>query len=319
MPEATILERSFSLLWRMASWTLPSIYIFQYLRFSGRLDFLNRFSARIVAGSAFDQTVGQAFLANLGSAHIGGGVLVDMHRKGQLTLSGIVLASVFISFLPSIRLLLTRTAPAALSLLPLPAGIGYVLFLVAVALAKLLSARMLSNHFAIIGNAAAPQTVPAAAAPNCTGKTTAAAACPWRRAWQSTWQVGRRALLISFFSSLLIYWLSDKGAFACIPFSAARFGLPEQTLQVFAAWTAHPYAGMAIASYFATTGIMTSVDVLRVCIVCSMLTRPLWMIREAPGYYVGLYGLRTGILLMLYHLAALYILGAIVLSILAKC
>lgn len=315
MTDPTVLERSLRLVFRMATWTLPTIFVFQYLRFSGRLDFLGRFSSHVVHGTPFDKDIGHAFLVNLGSAHVGGGMLVDMHRKGVLTLPGIVLASVFISFLPSLRLLITRTAPVAFSLLPLTAGAGYVLFVFAVAVLKMLSARSLSKRVAIVDfDASSSELRGEIPEDNATpGKQDNAEggeqSPPMRRAWAATWGVGRRALLISFCSSLVIYWLSDKGVFDRIPIAPETFGLPPETLKVFAAWIAHPYAGMGVAGDYVSSGTLTSWDVLRVGIVCSMLTRPLWMIREAPGYYVGLYGLRVGPILMLYHLVALYSVG----------
>ena len=319
MTDPTILERSLRLVFRMATWTLPTILAFQYLRFSGRLGFLERFSGRVVHGTPFDKDIGHAFLVNLGSAHVGGGMLVDMHRKGQLTLPGIVLASVFISFLPSVRLLLTRTAPAAFSLLPFTAGAGYVLFVFSVAFLKMLSARGLSKHIDIVESAPpsgelherlSDKDVSPENKDRVEGDEQGP---PLRRAWAATWRVGRRALLISFCSSLVIYWLADKGVFDRIPIAPEHFGLPAETLKVFAAWIAHPYAGMGVAGDYVMSGTLTSWDVLRVGIICSMLTRPLWMIREAPGYYVGLYGVRVGFCLMLYHLVALYAVGLAIL------
>lgn len=325
MVDMPILERSLRLVVRMATWTLPTIFVFQYLRYSGRLDFLGRFSSRVVHGTPFDKDIGHAFLVNLGSAHVGGGMLVDMHRRGLLTLPGIVLASVFISFLPSLRLIITRTAPVAFSLLPFAAGAGYVLFVFSVAVLKMLSARSLSKRITIVepevseGEVREDIAVPEPSAKDEKPAEGEMQGPPMRRAWAATWGVGRRALLISFCSSLVIYWLADKGVFDRIPIEPEYFGLPPETLKVFAAWIAHPYAGMGVAGDYVANGMLTTWDVLRVGIACSMLTRPLWMIREAPGYYIGLYGVRVGCLLMLYHLVALYAVGVAILWGLALC
>lgn len=114
-----MINQSVQLVLRMLKITIPAMFIVQYMRAAGWLNCLDRYAFSIVRFTGFDKEIGHAFLASLGSAHAGNGLLIDRFRQKQLTLSGMVLGSVYISLATHVRLVITFTIPAAFSLLPL--------------------------------------------------------------------------------------------------------------------------------------------------------------------------------------------------------
>ena len=317
MIDWSIVERSFSIVLRMLKLTVPSMFVVQFMRESGWLRFLDKYAFAVVRFTGFEKEIGEAFFASMGSAYAGSGILIDLYKRGILSLSGIVLSSVYISLASHVRLVVTYTIPAAFSLLPFRAALGYVGFMFANGILKSISAGLLSHILPVY----APrhrQSEAVEAVGNVAGEKTSdlgpeASMPPWKSALLSTWRLCRRAMFFAFLSSLLIYWLDSKGVFEALPINPAWFGMPSETLHILAGWFAHIYAGMGIIGQLAAEGSMSDLEVFRTCLFCAIASRPIFFIKEAPGYYFGLFGPKIGLCLFAYHMGSLFINGVIVL------
>ena len=314
-----IVERSFSIVLRMLKLTMPSMFVIQFMRESGWLKFLDKYSFAVVRFTGFEKEIGEAFFASIGSAYAGSGILIDLYKRGILSLPGIVLSSVYISLASHVRLVVTYTMPAAFSLLPFKAALGYVGFMFANGILKSISAGMFS-HFIPVYAPQHKQSEAVEAAGKLKGKTASgfsrdSSMPPWKSALLSTWRLCRRAMFFAFLSSFVIYWLDSKGVFEALPINPAWFGMPPETLHILAGWFAHLYAGMGMLGQLATEGHMTDLNVFRTCLFCAIASRPIFFIKEAPGYYFGLFGPKIGLCLFAYHMGSLLINGTIVLLI----
>ncbi len=302
-------EQSIQIVFRMLKLTVPAIFIVQYMRSAGWLKFMDRYAFAIVRFTGFEQTIGHAFFASLGSAHAGSGMLIDLYKKKKLTLAGIVLASVYISLASHVRLIITFTIPAAFSLLPMRVAFAYSGFMLFNGIAKSISAGLLS-HFLTIEKKPLGSVASSSAKDKKNEETEQP---PWKSALDVTWKIARRAVLFAFISSLIINWLDQKGVFQALPLNPEAFGLPAETLKILAAWFAHVYAGMGMVGQMASNGELGQLQVFQICLFCAIASRPVFFLKEAPGYYFGLFGPKIGLCLFAYHMGVLLMNGSLVL------
>ncbi|MBN2234126.1 MAG: hypothetical protein JW706_03185 [Opitutales bacterium] len=312
----SIIERSFAIVVRMLKLTVPSIFLVQFMRDAGWLRFLDKYALAVVRFTSFDKQIGEAFFASLGSAHAGSGILIDLHRKGILTTTGIILASVYNSIGPNVRIIVTYTIPAAFSLLPTKTAFAYVGFMLIHGFFKSLSAGLLSHLLPVYrsgreNDGRNDNTTLTDEVPLTMGSAVSVPA--WKSALLTTWILCRRAIPLAFASSLVIYWLDSRQVFEALPIDPAWFGMPADTLRILAAWFAHFYAGLGMVGQAAAEGRFSDLEAFRLCLFCAIASRPVFFIKEAPGYYFGLYGFRVGFLLFLYHMGSLVLFGSLVL------
>jgi len=307
-----LFSRSFDIVLRMLTVTVPAMFLIQYLRAKGWLKFLDKYAFAIVRFTGFEQVIGEAFFASLGSAHAGSGILMDLYRRKKLTFFGVVISSIYIAIGPHIRILVTLSIPAAFSLLPFKVAAAYIGFMVCNSVLKTISAGLLS-HVVTIHSEPLEDVVPTQVKRK-VKRTDNGELPPWRYAVNSTVRVSGRAMIFAFFSSLVIAWLDSRGIFQAIPLDPGIFGLPHESLQVLAAWFAHLYAGMGMVGHMAMDGNISNLTAFRVCIFCAIASRPVFFLKEAPGYYFGIFGPAIGMCLFAYHMGCLLVNGVIVLT-----
>lgn len=306
-----LFERSFEIVGRMLMVTVPAMFVVQFLRAKGWLAFLDRYAMGIVRFTGFDKVIGEAFFASLGSAHASSGILMDLYRRGKLSFFGVILSSTYISLGPYIRIMVTLSLPAAFSLLPFKVAAGYIGFMLGNSILKSMSAGVLSHFFTIHTEPLEEEASEVSAKKK--QRPIPGAEDPWRYALKSTFRVSSRAVLFAFFSSLAVAWLDSKGVFQAIPLDPGVFGLPDETLQVLAAWFAHLYAGMGLVGHMVMDGEMSALTAFQICVFCAIASRPIFFLKEAPGYYFGIYGPAMGLCLFAYHMGSLLVCGSVVL------
>jgi hypothetical protein len=126
---------------------VPVIFAVALMQEYGLLRYIDVLANKVVSRTAFGPETGRAFIANAGSVYAGGGILVDLYRKGRISRANLILSSLFTGFPGSVRVLFTSVGPVAFSLLTFPIALYYVCLYLFSAAANMVTAALLSHRF----------------------------------------------------------------------------------------------------------------------------------------------------------------------------
>jgi hypothetical protein len=288
---------------------LPVLFIFTYLQEKKYLEFLDKFSTRIVGKTGFSTITGKAFVANVASAYAGGGLLMNLYRENRISRSNLILSAIFASFPAHIRILMTSTGPVVFTLLTFPVAVFYVVFSLIVAVTKMLIAGLLSHHFAnkwsvVKANQLAIHDLPKPLEENRSAITVA---------FKRTLRYALRMIVFITIVTWVVFYCDNLGLFDKLPFSVAIVGLPEAYNTALFSYLGNVYAGMGVIADFLTKGTLATPDAIKLLVFCMLCARPIIALKESPSYYFGLYGFHNGLLLITFHLSVFMVLGVLTL------
>ena len=107
----------------------------------------------------------------------------------------------------------------------------------------------------------------------------------------------------------IVFYLNQYGIFQKLPLNVRLIGLPEKFNIALFSYLGNAYAGMGIISDFFDKGELTTMTAIKLLVFCMLCSRPIVAIKESPTYYLGLYGMKNGVLLLLFNLFVFTILG----------
>ncbi len=288
---------------------LPILFIFTYLQEKQYLDFLDGFSTRIVKKTGFSTITGKAFIANVGSAYAGGGLLMNLYRKKQISRSNLILSAIFAAFPSHIRILTTSTGPVVFSLFTAPVACFYVGFSFVVAVAKLIIAGSLSVFFSSKWEEVEVNQSPVSDSPGPLKQDPCAITVAFKRTLRYAFRIIAFTIIVTW----VVFYFDKTGFFEKIPLSVQMIGLNETYNIALFSYIGNVYAGMGVIASFLAKGQLTTPDAIKLLVFCMLCARPIIAVKEAPSYYFGLYGLHNGLLLIAFHLTVFIVLGVLTL------
>lgn len=289
---------------------LPVLFVVTYFQERGAFKFFDKFARAIVAKTGFSTVTGKAFVANSGSIYAGSGMLVNMYNRGEISRINLILSASFAAFPAHIRILLTSTGPVVFSLFTFPVALFYICFSMGTALSRVILAGLFS-HMAIKKEEVERVNHCLESQPHKSGtvKKRVALKAAFKR-------VASYALKLVFFVTLitgLVFYLNQHGIFQKLPLNVRLIGLPEKFNTVLFSYLGNAYAGMGVISDFFAKGELTTMVAIKLLVFCMLCSRPVVALKESPSYYLGLYGVKNGVLLLLFNLSIFSILAVSVL------
>lgn len=305
-----IFQKSFHIVRLISTRALPVLFVVTYLQERGAFRFLDKFAKVIVAKTGFSTVTGKAFVANTGSIYAGGGMLVNMYNRGEISRANLILSASFAAFPAHIRILLTATGPVVFSLLTFPVALFYVCFSLASAFFRVMFAGFLSHK--VITREEVERVNRCLESQPRKSKTTKKRTALKAALKRTT----RYAIKMVVFVTLItgfVFYLNEHGIFKKLPLNVSLIGLPEKFNVALFSYLGNAYAGMGVISNFFAKGELATGIAIKLLIFCMLCSRPIVAIKESPTYYLGLYGMKNGILLLLFNLSIFSILAVIVL------
>ncbi|MCK5213948.1 MAG: hypothetical protein KAR05_01160 [Candidatus Omnitrophica bacterium] len=305
-----IFQKSFHIVKLISMRAIPVLFVVTYLQERGAFKFLDKFAKAIVAKTGFSTVTGKAFVANTGSIYAGGGMLVNMYNRGEISRVNLILSASFAAFPAHVKILLTATGPVVFSLFTFPVALFYVCFSLASAFFRLMVAGFLS-HKVITKEEVTRVNGYLALQPHKSRSTRKRTAL--KAALKRTMRYAVKMVVFVTLITGLVFYLNEHGIFQKLPLNVSLIGLPEKFNVALFSYLGNAYAGMGVISDFITKGELTTMVAIKLLIFCMLCSRPIVAIKESPTYYLGLYGMKNGILLMLFNLSIFSILAVSVL------
>jgi len=284
----------------------PVIFVVALLQEYGFLRYIESFAGKVVKRTAFGMETGKAFIANAGSAYAGGGILVDMYRKGRISRANLVLSVVFAGFPAYVRVLITSVGPVAFTLLPFPVALFYVCFSLGSGICNTLVAGALSHRFVKADNKISAESKNNVAEPRTIPKDHLRIIKAALK--QSARYSIKMAIYVTVITSVVFYF-EKAGLFQRLPFGVGFLGLPEKFNVVLFSYIGNSYAGMGIMGEMMRNGMLPTAVAIKLLTFCMLCSRPVVALLEAPAYYFGFFGFRSGLAIMLFTLSTFSILA----------
>ena len=259
------------------------------------LGFVNKISfvARpITRFSHLKQECGASFLVAFGSLTAANAMLAQYHEKGLISKKEMFLAAMINSF-PGVIMHWQSMLPALLPLLGM-IGLVYFLILVLVGIVKTVLL-MVASRFLL----------PARPEPKLSLETKPRP--PFKEALKqsvgSSRRIIKRMVIITVPTMLVISILIKVGVFdslaSYLSGVSAYLPVPANGLGIIAAMFGHYIAAYAVASNLLAVGEITAKGIILSLLIGSVLTSVIAMFRYQISHYVGIYGPKSGIQLML--------------------
>lgn len=289
---------------------IPVIFIVALMQGYGLLRYVEFLAGKVVKRTAFGIETGQAFIANAGSAYAGGGILMDMYKKGGISQVNLVLSVVFASFPSYVRILLTSIGPVAFTLLAFPVAFFYVFLSLAAAAGNMTVAGFLSHRFVNTDDQVSTKNI---ASPT---KLQKMPKNHRRIAMTALTQSLRYSVKLAIYMIVvtsIVFYCQKAGLFQKLPLSVDFLGLSEKFNVVLYAYMGNSYAGMGIMGELMRSGALSTIEAIKLLTFCMLCSRPVVTILEAPSYYFGFFGFKSGLLIMLFTLSIFSLLATAVL------
>jgi hypothetical protein len=277
------------------------IFIITLLKEYGLLRYIESFAGKVVDRTAFGLETGQAFIAKAGSAYAGGGILVDMYKKGRISQVNLVLSVIFASFPAYVRLMLTSVGPVVFTLLAFRVAFFYVCFSLTAATCNMLIAGALSHRFIQVTDRVGAEGIDDAAKPQ-----EARSVNHLQIVMSAFKQSARYAVKMVTYMIVItsvVFYCQKAGLFQKLPFGVGFLGLPERFNVVLYSYIGNSYAGMGIMGELIRSGALSTIAAIKLLVFCMLCSRPIVTLIEAPSYYFGFFGFKSGLFIMLFTLS----------------
>ena len=257
--------------------------------FVNKLSFIARPITRF---SHLKQECGVSFLMAFGSPSAANAMLAKYREDGLISKKEMFLASM-INYFPGVLLHWRIMLPL---LIPLLGTIGLVYFLLIVLIGIIkTSLLMVASRFLL----------PASPAPKLTLETKPRP--PFKEAFIQSLRSSRgtimRMVVITVPTMLVISILIKAGVFesmaSYLSGVSAYLPIPANGLAIIASMFGHAIAAFTVASNLLAVGEITARDVILSLLIGSVLSSIVFMLRISMPHYVGIFGPKTGIQLML--------------------
>jgi len=289
---------------------VPVVFIVALMQEYGLLRHIEFLAGKVVKRTAFGMETGQAFIANAGSAFAGGGILLDMYKKGIISQANLVLSVIFTSFPSYVRILFTSVGPVVFTLLAFPVAFFYVCFSLTAAACNMLVAGFLSHRFVDAGDQINTKS----------GSSTTKLRKMPRNHLQVVMTALKHSMLYSVKLAIyvivitsIVFYCQKAGLLQKLPLGVGFLGLSEKFNVVLYAYIGNTYAGMGIMGELLRCGALSTAVAIKLLIFCMLCSRPVVTILEAPSYYFGFFGFKNGLLIMFFTLSIFSFLATVAL------
>ena len=259
------------------------------LGFVNKLSFIVRPITRF---SHLKHECGLSFLVAFGSPAAANAMLAQYHEKGLIRRKEMFLASLINSF-PGILMHWRAMLPVLIPLLGIT-GLVYFLLIVLVGIVKTLLLMVVSRFL-----------LPARQKPKLSLETKARPPLKeaFKQSLRSSQRILKRMVAITVPTMLVISILIKVGVFdslaSYLSGVSAYLPIPASGLSIIASMFGHPIAAYSVASNLLAVGEITAKGIILSLLIGSVLSSSIYMFRSHMSYFVSVFGLKTGIQLML--------------------
>jgi hypothetical protein len=298
------------LLCRTLPFMILGVLVAELIVALGVVDKISFIARPITDFSHLRRECGASFLLAFGSPSAANAMLAQYRKKGFISKREMFLASIINSF-PAILMHWRSMLPPLIPLLGI-IGLAYFLILALTGLVKT-ALLMVASRFLLKNR------------DDCELALEERKRLPLNEAFKESWQVSKgtikRMLLITVPTMFVVCILIKVGAFealsAYLSGMSAYLPIPPSGLGIIAAQFGHSIAAYTVASGLLAAGEITGKEIILTLLVGSVLTSIVSMFRSTMPYYVGIFGLRTGLELMVLSSAIRNIIVIVFIVILA--
>ncbi len=254
----------------------------------GLMEGLARIARPIFSFSRLPDACASAFVVSLGSAVAANGMVARFRDEGRLDENEVVLCAIMNSIPVYFRELFTYQIPIVLPALGLVVGGFYALVFIITALVKISVVVILSRLFIKKGTCRVPEG----------GREVRASL---KEAVMRSFRRERRLFfkiaVIYISMTMVVFALGDRGAFeafSVLPL-AEIFGIPPESIVPLTTYVASPIVGISLLGPMIANNGITHLQAMIVLMLGSMFMLPLFAARSLLPRYVGLFGPRLGV------------------------
>jgi hypothetical protein len=277
----------------------------------GLMQGLARIARPIFSFTRLPDACASAFVVSLGSAVAANGMVARFRDEGCLEEKEVILCAVMNSIPVYVRELFTYQIPIVLPALGLVVGGFYALVFIITALVKISVVVILSRLFLGEGTCRVPE-----------GSRQERVSL-----WEALIRSFRRERRLFFKIAAIyitmttaVFALRDRGAFeafSVLPL-AEIFGIPPETIVPLTTYVASPIVGISLLGPMIASNGITPVQAMIVLMLGSMFMLPFFAIRSLLPRYVGLFGPRLGVGIVVFSTGmSIFVRFAILVALLA--
>jgi len=259
----------------------------------GLLQGISRIASPIFSFTRLPDACASTFVVSLGSAVAANGMVARFRDEGRLSEREVVLCAIMNSIPVYFRELFTYQIPIVLLALGLLVGGFYAFVFIVTALVKIFAVVILSRLFLVERSCRIPDPIPQERA-------------SLREAVARSFRRERRLFLkiaaIYVTMTAAVFALRDRGAFdafSVLPL-AEIFGIPPESIVPLTTYVASPIVGISLLGPMIASHGITPVQAMIVLMLGSMFMLPLFAARSLLPRYVGLFGPRLGVGIVLF-------------------
>jgi hypothetical protein len=259
----------------------------------GLMEGLSRIAKPIFSFTRLPDACASAFVVSLGSAVAANGMVARFRDEGCLDEKEVVLCAIMNSIPVYFRELFTYQIPIVLPALGLVVGGFYALVFIITALVKVSVVVILSRLLLGEGTCRVPE-----------GGLHERASL-----WEAMIRSFRRERKLFFkiaaiyvAMTTLVFVLRDRGAFeafSVLPL-AEIFGIPPESIVPLTTYVASPIVGISLLGPMIASGGISPVQAMIVLMLGSMFMLPIFAARSLLPRYVGLFGPRLGVGIVIF-------------------
>ncbi len=254
----------------------------------GLMEGLNRIARPIFSFTKLPDACASAFVVSVGSAVAANGMVARFRDEGCLEEKEVILCAIMNSIPVYFRELFTYQIPIVLPALGLVVGGFYALVFIITALVKILAVVVLSRIFLKEGTCRVPESV---------HRERVAFRAAVIRSFRRERRLFFKIAAIYIAMTTLVFALRDRGAFdafSVLPL-AEIFGIPPESIVPLTTYVASPIVGISLLGPMIHSNGISAVQAMIVLMLGSMFMLPFFAVRSLLPRYVGLFGPRLGV------------------------
>ena len=259
----------------------------------GLLQGIARIASPLFSFTRLPDACASAFVVSLGSAVAANGMVARFRDEGCLNEREVILCAIMNSIPVYFRELFTYQIPIVLPALGLLVGGFYALVFIVTALFKISVVVIASRLFLDEGSCRVPERV---------HQERVSLRVAVRRSFRRERRLFFKIAAIYLTMTAAVFALRDRGAFeafSVLPL-AEIFGIPPESIVPLTTYVASPIVGISLLGPMIHSNGITPVQAMIVLMLGSMFMLPLFAARGLLPRYVGLFGPRLGVGIVLF-------------------
>ncbi|MFA5315859.1 MAG: nucleoside recognition domain-containing protein [Dehalococcoidales bacterium] len=285
-----------SLLWRTLPFMILGVIAAELLNALGFVDKLAFLVRPITKFSHLKHESGVSFLIAFGSPLAANSMLAQYQAQGQITKKEMFLASLINTF-PMIFMHWRSMLPPLIPLLGI-IGIIYFCILMLNGLVKTLLLMFVSRFLL---PARPPEQI------NIETKIRPPFKEVFKVSLKSSWKIIRRIVIVTVPTMIIMCVLIKVGAFDLLASHLGGIGaylpIPASGLGIIVAMLGNTIAAYTVASNLLIVGEITAKGIIISLMIGSIFSNFIYTLRSSIPYYIGIFGMRNGIQLILISMA----------------